>query len=59
MPKRYHALGSSNPSDDLQSRKTSYTELSFKMHSLTPNINSHVYILHNTSGGVAEMQPIQ
>lgn len=59
MPKRYHALGSSNLSDDPQSRKTSYTKLSFKWHSLTPNINSHVYILHNMSGGVAEEQPIQ
>lgn len=59
MPKRYYALGSSNLSDDPQSTKTSYTELSFKRHSLTPNINSHVYILHNMSGGVAEVQPIQ
>lgn len=59
MPKRYHALGSSNLSDDPVSRKTSYTELSFKRHSLTPNINSHVYILPNMPGGGAEAQPIQ
>lgn len=58
-PRDIHALGSSNLSDDPQSRKTSYTELSFKRHSLTLNINSHVYILHNMSGGVAEVQPIQ
>lgn len=57
MPKRYHALGSSNLPDDPQSRKASYTELSFKRHGLTLNINSHVYILHNMSGGVAEVQP--
>lgn len=59
MPNSYHALGSPDVSDDPQSRKTSYTELSFKRHSLTANINSHVYILHNMSGGVADVQPIQ
>lgn len=59
MPKRYDALGSSNLSDDPQSRKASYTELSFKRQSLTRNINSHVYILHNMSGGVVEVLLIQ
>lgn len=59
MPKRYHALGSFNLSDDPQSRKASYTELSFKRHSLTANIKSRVYILHSMSGGVAEALPIR
>ena len=44
---------------DPQSRKASYTELSFKRHRLTANIKSRVYILHSMSGGVAEVLPIQ